>query len=148
MESLGSLPENLGARQTERERAFLIQEARGSVEVEQVARGAATHGGQCTQEEGEQPPRCGLGVGRGWGIVSMAPLSPAVTVCGSVGWKYLLPMCSWVNAPESGTGEPPHRGVCEAPVQSGDRRPVYGSPIVSPRTPLLPGRGRCRSSYC
>lgn len=122
--------------------AFLIHEVRGSVEVGQVARGAATRGGQCTQEEAGLCPRCGLGVGGGWGIVFMALLSPAVTVCGSVGRKDLLPRCAQVNAPESGTGEPSCQGVCESPVQSDDTRPVYGNPIFSPRSLLLPGHGR------
>lgn len=41
--------------------AFLIREARGSVEVGRIARGAATRSGQYSREEAGRCPWCGLG---------------------------------------------------------------------------------------
>lgn len=72
--------------------------------------GELTHvvGSALTQRESGLCPGCGLEVeGGGEGIVIMAPSSPALTLCASVGRKALGPRCAEVSAPESGAGGPP-----------------------------------------
>lgn len=106
----------------------------------------------------ERDTRCCFPWEWGWpGIVFNAPSSPAAAVRGgSVGQKVLCQGAPRRRLQDQALGEPPGQGLSEAPVPDGDGVPVYGNPILSPRTPsvqvvtgwpvcvlLGPGAGAC-----
>lgn len=126
--------------------AFLVHEARGSVQVGCVARGAATRSGQHTREEAGWCQGVGwerdtwwlfpLGVGGIRGIVFIAPSSPAVTA-----WECWpegpLPRCPRQILQNQAVGGPPGQGclrrLCR--VMMGD--PFMGTPFSAPEHPSV-----------